>query len=203
MPNLPQVTCFSCGRVLDSKDCSNPHFANLHFPSCQRNLISKRELSQNPVLPLGQLPMGMAQVGLLLATAANFNSTMESRAHNLYAFLIVTTAIDVSIINTVSHLGPSIGSIFKGILNFFFPHFLPAAAGCRQEIRRTLCLHLLLASFTSLTICLVTTYFHRREDKTMQDYVSFTSGHWVVILLNVALLTGLACSRFFSCFQRT
>ena len=50
---------------------------------------------------------GMAQVFLLLASAANFQANSESRAHNLYAFLIVTARIDISIINTVSLLGPS------------------------------------------------------------------------------------------------
>ena len=55
---------------------------------------------------------GMAQVFLLLASAANFQANSESRAHNLYAFLIVTTGIDISIINTVSLLGPSAANIF-------------------------------------------------------------------------------------------
>ena len=195
----PQVTCFSCGRVLDSKDCANPHFASLHSSSCQRHSVLKNEPSQSPNLSLRQLPIGIAQVALLLATAANFQSTAESRAHNLYAFLIVTTGINVSIIHTVSHLGPSVASVFKGIVNFFFPHFLP---GRRQGIRRTLFLHLLLTSVTSLTICMVTTYFHRREDRTMQDYVSFTSGHWMVILLNFAVLAVYASSRFFYLFPK-
>ena len=145
---------------------------------------------------LRQLPMGgMAQVFLLLASAANFQANSESRAHNLYAFLIVTTGIDISIINTVSLLGPSAASILKGIANYFFPHFLPTstASASKLDVHKTLRLHLLVAISTSLSTCLVTTYFHRREDKTMQDYVSFTIGHWVVISLNLAVLLVYSC----------
>ena len=139
--------------------------------------------------------MGMAQVFLLLASAANFQANSESRAHNLYAFLIVTTGIDISIINTVSLLGPSAASILKGIANYFFPHFLPTstASASKLDVHKTLRLHLLVAIFTSLSTCLVTTYFHRREDKTMQDYVNFTIGHWVVISLNLAVLLVYSC----------
>ena len=132
---------------------------------------------------------------LLLASAANFGANSESRAHNLYAFLIVTTRIDISNINTVSLLGPSAASILKGIANYFFPHFLPTstASASKLDVHKTLRLHLLVAIFTSLSTCLVTTYFHQREDKTMQDYVSFTIGHWVVISLNLAVLLVYSC----------
>ena len=140
-------------------------------------------------------------MALLLATAANFHSNSESVAHNVYAFLIVTAGIDVSIINTVAILGPSVANIFKGIANYFFPHFLPAASEA-QEIRKTLRLHLLLTSLTSVSVCLVTTYFHKREDKTMQDYVSFNSGHLSVLLLNVAVAIVYFCSSVFRGFRK-
>ena len=163
---------------------------------------------------LRQLPMGgMAQVFLLLASAANFQANSESRAHNLYAFLIVTTRIDISNINTVSLLGPSAASILKGIANYFSPHFLPTstASASKLDVHKTLHLHLLVAIFTRLSTCLVTTDFHRREDKTMQDYVSFTIGHWVVISLNLAVLLVYSCLNllpkqsllFYSMYQNT
>ena len=188
------MTCFSCARLLECKDYADPLFSALHFPTCQRNLASKADKLLDP--SLHQLPMGMAQVFLPLASAAN----SESRAHNLYAFLIVTTGIDISIINTVSLLGPSATSILKGIANYFFPHFLPTstASASKLDVHKTLRLHLLVAIFTSLSTCLVTTYFHRREDKTMQDYVSFTIGHWVVISLNLAVLLVHSCLNLFA-----
>ena len=141
------MTCFSCARVLECKDYADPLFSALHFPTCQRNLASKADKLLDP--SLHQLPMGMAQVFLLLASAAN----SESRAHNLYAFL---TGLDVSIINTVSPLGPSAASILKGIANYFFPHFLPTStvSASKLDVHKTLRLHLLVAIFTSLSICL-------------------------------------------------
>ena len=128
-----------------------------------------------------------------MATAAHFESNSESKAHNLYTILIVNTAIDISIINTVSLLGPSTASILKGIANFFFPHFLPKEKGRHEQVRRALCLHLLLASLTSLSVCLVTTYFHSREDKTIQDYVTFNSSHCALVILNLAVLAVFLC----------
>ena len=58
----PQVTCFSCGIVLKSNDCTNSNFFDLHSTSCKRNLSSKTEAAQLPVLSLSQLPMGVIQV---------------------------------------------------------------------------------------------------------------------------------------------
>ena len=87
----------------------------------------------------------ITKVALLMATAAHFQGNSESKAQNLYIFLIVNTAIDISIINTVSLLGPSTASILKGIANFFFPHFLPKEKGRHEQVRRALHLHLLLA----------------------------------------------------------
>ena len=51
---------------------------------------------------------GPAQVALLLTANANFQANKGSLAHNIYAFLIVSSGIDISTINAVSLLGPSV-----------------------------------------------------------------------------------------------
>ena len=78
----PQVTCFSCACVLDSI----PHFANLQSHSCQMHSVLKTE-HHSVFRPAshGQGPGGSPST-FLLATAANFKSNSESRAHYLLAF---------------------------------------------------------------------------------------------------------------------
>ena len=49
-------------------------------------------------------------------------------------------------------------------------------------------LQLLLTSLTSTCLCLVTSYFHRRGNRHVQDYVRFTGGHWVQLLFNFVLV---------------
>ena len=188
------MTCFSCGRVLDSKDCADPSFSELHSPTCERELVSESEHGVNPALSLRQLLMGIGQVLLLIAAAANFQVSSKSSAHTFYAILIITTGINISIIKTISLLGPSVKNILKGIANFFLPLFPPTPKSSKQEVNRALRFHLFLASVTSLSICLITTIFHAREDKTI--HVTFSVSHWLVIFLNLGVLLTYSCFNF-------
>ena len=92
---------------------------------------------------------------------------------------------------TVSLFGPSAESALKGITKNFPHTSFPLQA--YMTFTKTF-------GSTSLSpsspYCLVTNYFHRRENKTMQDYVSIIIGHWVVISLNLAVLLVYSCSDF-------
>ena len=177
------MTCFSCTRVLNITNCADPGFAGIHFPNCQRETQISSGQEPGDFIPLRLLPFGIAQATLLTSSFILFSLTWESRAHIFYAFLILTTGINLSCLTAVRKLGSSMASILKGLVNFFFPLFLP-----RQGKGRALFLQLLLTSLTSTSLCLVTSYFHRRGNRHVQDYVRFTGGHWAQLLFNFVLV---------------
>ena len=122
-----------------------------------------------------------------------FGLTWDSRAHIFYAFLIVTTGINLSCLNTVGHLGPSMASILKGVFNYLFPLFLPS-----HRKGQALLIQLMLSSLTASSLCLVTTFFHRRDSRQVQDQVEFTDGHWVQVGFHVTVIIALAVLRLVS-----
>ena len=176
------MTCFSCGKVLNITQCADALFASFHFPSCQRATVIGPDQVQSGLIPWKLLPFGIAQTALLASSCLLFTLTWESRAHIFYAFLIVTTGINLSCLNAVRKLGSSMTSILKGVVNYFFPLFLPS-----QGKGRALFLQLVLSSLTSTSLCLVTTYFHSRSNNR-QDHVEFTAGHWVQLVFNIVVL---------------
>ena len=184
---MPQVTCFSCAQVLDITSCANSHFAGLHSSTCQRKSVIRPDHVPTCLLPLRHLPFGIANTVLLASSALLFGLTWDSRAHIYYAFLIVTTGINLSCLNTVRHLGPSMASILKGVFNYFFPLFLPS-----QRKGRALFIQLVLSSLTNFFLCLVTTYFHRRGNRQVLDHVEFRTSHWVQVVFHFVVLIALA-----------
>ena len=185
------MTCFSCGVVLGPKECCNPDFATRHLTTCQRSREPVPEAS-GQLLPLRLLPYALLQVAMLASTGVILFFNCESQAQTIYSTLIIHIGLCISIVSTVSQRGPSLSNIPRGAINLFFPLFL-----AKEKKTKMVYIHLTLSSLVSLAICLVTSFFHKREIHFEEDSFVLSKSHTFAIGFNIgsmflsALLTCL------------
>ena len=104
----------------------------------------------------------------------------KSRAHCFHTFLIIHSGINISIVSTVYNNGPALSNLIKGIINYFFPLFLPGSP------IRILSFNVLLNSVTNLSFILITTFYLGKIPDKPEGSLSLN--HWIAISLNLLIV---------------
>ena len=179
------MTCYSCGVVVDGPTLSCSSLSSLHLQACQRFSTSPIPLKA-PTLTLNNVHFALAQAVMLASASILIYADYETIAQGIHCVLIIISGISISVVVTVSWIDSSILSIFKGILNYIVPFFLPIYSG---NTTKMLFFHLLLSCLTNILICGAMAHFHvRTADQPALSGKFVTPAHYATICINFSVL---------------